>query len=154
LYRDDPDPGVHGAAEWLLRQWGQSGKLQSIDKDELAMLPVPTLGLGKNERISKKNERRWYINSQGHTMVINLVKDPVELGMGDGINRSRHQVRIENSFAIAAKEVTVEQFQRYWKECHGVEAKYSSFFAPARTCPMNSLTWYDAAGYCNWLSKR
>ena len=21
LYRDDPDPGIHGAAEWLLRQW-------------------------------------------------------------------------------------------------------------------------------------
>src|SRR5207253_2920361 len=28
LYRDDPDPGIHGAAEWLTRQWAQGDKLQ------------------------------------------------------------------------------------------------------------------------------
>ena len=27
LYADDPDPGVHGAAEWVLRQWGASDGL-------------------------------------------------------------------------------------------------------------------------------
>src|SRR5262249_29392440 len=25
LYRDDPDPGIHGATGWLLRQWQQRG---------------------------------------------------------------------------------------------------------------------------------
>jgi hypothetical protein len=23
LFQDDPDAGTHGAAEWLLRQWGR-----------------------------------------------------------------------------------------------------------------------------------
>ncbi len=42
-YRDDPDPGVHGAIDWLLRQsregpadrpldWGQRKALESIDE--------------------------------------------------------------------------------------------------------------------------
>ena len=31
LYRTDPDSGIHGAAEWTLRQWKQQGKLKILD---------------------------------------------------------------------------------------------------------------------------
>ncbi len=31
-YQNDPDPGLHGAAEWLLRQWGQAAKIDAIDR--------------------------------------------------------------------------------------------------------------------------
>src|SRR5207302_5541297 len=27
LYRSDPDPGIHSAAEWTLKKWGQKEKL-------------------------------------------------------------------------------------------------------------------------------
>ena len=27
-------------------------------------------------------------------------------------------------------------------------------YSPEPTCPMNSVSWYDAAAYCNWLSKK
>jgi hypothetical protein len=33
LYRNDPDAGVHGAAEWTLRQWKQGTKLKAIDDE-------------------------------------------------------------------------------------------------------------------------
>ncbi len=33
LYRNDPDSGIHGAAEWTLRQWGQQEKLKEMDAD-------------------------------------------------------------------------------------------------------------------------
>ena len=56
LYRDDPDPGIHGAAEWLLRQWQTSDELKEIDKE---------LATGKVE-----GKRQWYINRQGQTMMI------------------------------------------------------------------------------------
>src|SRR5262249_23768983 len=56
LYRDDPDPGIHGGAGWLLRQWQQQGKVEAIDRK---------LAVGKVE-----GERRWYINGQGQTLVI------------------------------------------------------------------------------------
>ena len=33
VYRNDPDGGLHAAAEWLLRQWGQADELVAIDKE-------------------------------------------------------------------------------------------------------------------------
>src|SRR5262249_34890238 len=34
-YREHPDPGLHGAAEWVLRtKWGQAARLQEIDRPQ------------------------------------------------------------------------------------------------------------------------
>ena len=40
LYKNDPDAGIHGAAEWTLRQWKEDGRLTSID-EELKSLKDP-----------------------------------------------------------------------------------------------------------------
>lgn len=126
LYRDDPDPGLHGAAEWLLRQWQAADDLPEIDK---------TLATGKLE-----GDRLWYVNRQGQTMVI--VPDPGEFWMGEGTERQKMQ--LGRSFAIGAKEVTVEQFGRFHKSAASI----------VRGQPANSFSWYDAAAYCNWLSEQ
>ena len=68
LYENDPDAGIHGAAEWTLRQWEQAAKLKEID----ARL-----------RGKDKGARRWYINTQGQTFV--LIEGPVEFR--DGLTR-------------------------------------------------------------------
>jgi formylglycine-generating enzyme required for sulfatase activity len=67
--------------------------------------------------------------------------------MGEG--DERHRRWVGRSFAIASKEVTVEQFLRFRKE-------YPFFrdYARSSTCPINSVNWYDAAAYCNWLSEQ
>ena len=67
LYREDADPGIHGAAEWLLRQWQGSGEMKAIDKG---------LATGK-----VGGKRQWYINRQGQTMVV--VPKPGEFWMGE-----------------------------------------------------------------------
>ena len=33
LYRNDPDAGIHGAAEWTLRQWKNEEKLKELDAE-------------------------------------------------------------------------------------------------------------------------
>ena len=33
LYRTDPDTGIHGAAEWTLRQWKQQESLKAVNND-------------------------------------------------------------------------------------------------------------------------
>ena len=33
LYNHDPDAGIHGAADWTLRQWGQGEKLKLADAE-------------------------------------------------------------------------------------------------------------------------
>ena len=129
LYRDDPDPGIHGAVEWLLRQWQASDEMREIDKG------LPT---GKVE-----GERQWYRTGQGQTMMV--VLKPGEFWMGKG--QERHRVRIGRNFAIASKEVTVEQFLRFRKE-----HPYGKQFTSTDDCPVNMVSWYDAAAYCNWLS--
>jgi formylglycine-generating enzyme required for sulfatase activity len=131
LYRDDLDPGIHGAAEWLLRQWEMAGPIKEIDK---------ALATGKVE-----GKRQWYINRHNQTMI--LISRPEEFWMGEG--QGRHRQQIGRSFALASKEVTVEQFLAFRKE-------HKYYTATSRTidCPVNSVTWYEAAGYCNWLSEQ
>jgi formylglycine-generating enzyme required for sulfatase activity len=131
LYRDDPDPGIHGAAEWLLRRWQAAKEIKKIDKK---------LATGKVE-----GKRQWYINRQGQTMVV--IPKPGVFRMGEG--KERHRRRIGRSFALASKEVTVEQFLKFRKS-HG----YDKGYAPSSDCPVNSVSWYQAAEYCNWLSKQ
>ena len=106
-YENDPDSGIHGAAEWTLRKWGQQAKLTDAD-NRLAKLEFKARG-----------PRRWYVNSQGQTFA--LIEGPVEFRMGspasdpDRIakNETPHRRLIPRSFAIAAKEVTVEQYQSF-----------------------------------------
>ena len=66
LYRNDPDSGIHGAAEWTLRQWKQQEKLKELDAELM--------------KLKDWGERRWYVNGQGQTYAV--IEGPVEFRMG------------------------------------------------------------------------
>jgi formylglycine-generating enzyme required for sulfatase activity len=131
-YRDGPDPGTHGAAGWLLRHWGQQEKVEGIDR-ELATGQV-------------KGDRQWYVNRQGQTM---MLVPPGEFENDSAGPDKRVKVRVERRFALAAREVTVAEFLRFRKD-----HQYFKQYAPDEDCPVNMVSWYDAAAYCNWLSKQ
>ncbi len=140
-FREDPDSGVHAMADWLLRRWPRGDLVERMEAQLM--------------RDSRSPEKRWYITPAGYTMAV--VKGPITFTMGtpDGefparaIEEKRHHVRIDRSFAIATKEVTVRQFLRF-HERH----EYLKEFSPDDGCPVNSVTWYDAARYCRWLSEQ
>lgn len=147
LYRNDPDAGVHGAAEWTLRQWNQQEKLKTVDSELV--------------HLNEWGNRRWFINGQGQTFAV--IEGPVEFQMGSPLTeRDRKNDEtlarriICRRFAIASKEVTVEQCLRFVRTNprFGIDEGDLAHYSPESTGPMISVFWYQAAAYCNWLSEQ
>ena len=61
LYKNDPDAGVHGAAEWTLRQWHEQSRLQAA----AASLPD----------FEHRGERRWFVSKARPSFV--LIQGPL-----------------------------------------------------------------------------
>jgi formylglycine-generating enzyme required for sulfatase activity len=146
LYQHDPDAGIHGAAEWTLWRWKRQAELQEID----ARL-----------RGRENGGRRWYMTGQGQTFV--LVEGPVGFRMGsprDEPDRdpgeTPHRRVIPRRFAIAAKEVSVEQYQRFLQENRQFARPQDNLdqFTQLPDGPMIGVSWFYAVAYCNWLSKK
>jgi formylglycine-generating enzyme required for sulfatase activity/tetratricopeptide (TPR) repeat protein len=148
LYHNDPDAGIHGAAEWTLRKWGQQEKVKEVDA----------------QLIKRKDwgERRWFLNGQGQTFAV--IEGPVEFRMGSpatdteciGGSEPLRRIGIPRRFAIATKEVTVEQFQRFVRTIPQFEvpAGVLNRFTPDPGGPTIVGRWYAAVAYCNWLSEQ
>ena len=158
LYRTDPDPGLHAAAEWLLRQWQQDDWLKQMEEQwaDDTRRREKRLDEIKRALAKDKPQPQWFVNSQWQTMVV--IPGPVELSMGSSEDEAGrfgdevlHRQRIGRSFMIAAKSVTVEQYLNFDM---GYMTKEIRQFAPADDCPIVGTSWYQAAAYCNWLSKQ
>lgn len=157
IYRTDTDPGLHAAAEWLLRTWKQEAWLKQVNEEwakDREGREKKMDGIG--DLVSKDKQKtppQWYVNGQRQTMVV--IPGPVEFLMGSPLTEKdrgdyepQHKRRIGRTFAVAAKPVTVEQYRQFDKG-YELSAKY------ARTgdLPVVGTSWYQAAAYCNWLSK-
>ena len=144
MYRNDPDAGIHGAAEWMLRRWKHDEKLAAIDV--------------QLKKLKDRGDRRWYVNSEGQTLAV--IGGPIEFSMGSPVSEpdrfsgeTPHRQPINRRFAIATKEVTVEQYQRFLKENPVDHHADNDRYSPDPKGPMNEVSWYHAAAYCNWLSR-
>ena len=159
IYRTDLDAGVHSAAEWTLRRWKQAERLRAIDVE-----------LRKEDR----GERRWYVNGQGQTFAV--IEGPDEFCMGSPETdpervpggEPQQRVAILRRFAIATKELTVQQFQQFVKAHDRFKLdkttekdlrdqdtqKMLRHFSPHPDGPCLGADWYAAAAYCNWLSEQ
>jgi formylglycine-generating enzyme required for sulfatase activity len=145
LYRNDPDAGIHGAAAWTLRQWGQQQKLQDAHTELM--------------KLEHQFDRRWFVNSQGQTYTV--IEGSVVYYMGSPPTETErlpdellHPCTIPRRFALAATEVTVEQYQAFVKENPVNDFAVNDRYSPDPKGPMNQVNWYHAAAYCNWLSRR
>jgi formylglycine-generating enzyme required for sulfatase activity len=140
LYQNDPDPGIHAAAEWALGQFGQ--------RDAIVRQEGLLIQRGLN------GDYQWYVNRQGHTMVV--VPGPAEFLMGAAgaatENEQPHYARIRRSFCIASTETTVRQFRRFLED-NPWARRQAGAEATTAELPQTAVTWYEAAAYCNWLSK-
>jgi formylglycine-generating enzyme required for sulfatase activity len=150
-YGSDPDAGIHGALDWVLRRrWGDGAALDAIDQ-----------GL-RSPRIP--SDRGWFVSPSGITFA--TIRGPVTFPMGSapgtdpfaGGDESYKETRIGRSFAIAMKEVSLAEYKRFYgdnpdlksvMERDGVKMRI-----PSDDCAVGAASWFDAARFCNWMSGR
>ncbi len=159
LFRDDPDPGLHGAARWTLQRFQQEAETRRIEESLRSDAPV--------------GERRWYVDQLGHTMV--MLPGWTSYLMGAAANdpdrrpeEPLHAQQIRRSFCLASHETTVDQFAVFLRE---TATLHQTAFQTERdlttdrghsqrqrvefgSSPRTNVTWYEAAAYCNWLSSK
>jgi formylglycine-generating enzyme required for sulfatase activity len=151
VFENEPDPGLHGAAEWLLNKWGQRDRLTAV---------LAKLG-GKNDPppgALSGDKPCWFINRHGQTFVI---LHAGEFLMGSpsseperGPDERQHRVHLGRRLAISTTLVTKEQFGRFQLDCPDVARKNMDQWVKTADSPQTGVTWYEAAQYCNWLSKQ
>jgi len=151
------DPGLHGASEWLLRKWrcddALNAAIERLKKNQA------------EQRADRAHDRRqWYVNRQGQTFVIVDAREPFTMGSPESEperedNERQHRRRIGRCYQIAATPVTKAQFERFRKDCPHVLTLRKKDMESMETVVKTDdsaqvgMTWYEAAEYCNWLSK-
>jgi eukaryotic-like serine/threonine-protein kinase len=153
IYEHEPDAGLHGAAEWLLRKWGQAKRLEEV----LDRLKSDEQRL-QSQKASDK--RRWYVDTQKQTFVIVNAGEFLMGSPASDPNHSAlelgHRCRLARRFAISAHEVTKAQSRAFEHTVKGVYlSNHPGLRQVVRTddSPQTALTWYEAAHYCDWLSE-
>jgi len=141
-YRNDPEPGIHSAIEWLFHRWGRASQLKPIAKALASKGP--------------KDGRNWFVNGQGQTFAV--IPGPVVVDMGDLPDDPDREVpivhrTIDHSFAVATTPVTRGQFQRFIR-ARGWTYTYTHKYSPDPDCPATAVNWFVAAQYCRWLSEQ
>jgi formylglycine-generating enzyme required for sulfatase activity len=155
LYRGTPDSGVRAAAGWVWQQW----RRQNGQSDDLRPLNEPG-----------QQTPGWFVNSQQQTYVVFLAPGRFEVGdfVPEERAEPRRTVEIPYPFALATTEVTRRDFLAFLdradpqtfrlrkedrealEELRVLRGKDN--FDP--TLPINNVSWYAAAAYCNWLSQQ
>jgi formylglycine-generating enzyme required for sulfatase activity len=176
MYRTARDPGLHAASEWLLRRWKQEAWLTQVNEawaKDKEQREKRLEGIGKalakdkektppqwyvntQAKDKEKTPPQWYVNTQGQTMVV--IPGPVEFVMGSppteagrAGNETQHKKRIGRTFVLSANSVTLGEYRKF-------EPRYGfgeiEQWARSADSPVIGTSWFQAAHYCNWLSKQ
>ncbi len=145
LYKNHVDGGVHSAVEWALRKSpGGAEMVASIEESMADGVINPA--------------RQWYVTrTNRHTMAIVPASDgqfqwSISPFDPDGNDDEVPQTaRLEFALAVSTKETTDEQFRVFLPNYGNALAEGE----PDRNQrPVHAVTWYQAAAYCNWLSRK
>ena len=125
----DSNSGVQSSAIWLAEKLGKHDL-----RDFAHSMP--------------SNGRQWFHNSQRQKLVVFPPNTQFWVHQFDRPRRSKFYyystAKLDYSFAAGAREVSVAQFRKFQVEFDPSAAAES---------PATKLSFFDAAKYCNWLSR-
>ena len=159
-YGTDPSSGVHGAAGWLLRKWGQAEAASKVDQAPAPYSPdrewftlAIDLKVGSESPsgdvvvpTTKKTFYFTFVVFQAGEFTVGSEADEPDRQE----NEVLHKVTLTRPFAILDREVTMEElianspyFSRFMKTCDGHPADAGM-----------GASWYDAVAFCRWLGEQ
>ena len=146
LYREEPDPGIHAAAEWTLRRFGQDDELARSDQQLTSAV--------------SRGDRQWYVNGQGQTLVV--LPGPTQFLMGIAGRAMPDAARRSAAQPADPPQLMHRQQGNHGRAVPAVSGGTTRPWLPTRAGsgnwlpdrPQTAVTWYQAAAYCNWLSQQ
>ena len=160
-YANDPSSGVHGAANWLLRQWGENAYVKQIDETPMApsadrewfTLAVKVKPEAPSSPLSRLFE---FKSATPTTLYYTFVVFPAgEYTIGSPedeperfSNEIRHKVSLSRPFALLNREVTFAEliaFQPEYDDALKQVPQWRPELAGA------FVDWYDAVQFSRWL---
>jgi hypothetical protein len=121
IYRDASDSGLHASAEWVLSLWKQQAWLEQMNQ-QWSKERIEREAVAREAFANEKSHSgsRWYVNGQGQTMIV--IPGPSTFQMGSPLAEAsredevQHLRRIDRTFALAAKPVTLREYQRHKRD--------------------------------------
>jgi len=164
-YRNDPSSGVHGAAGWLLRKWGQADIARKVDQTTfpysadrewftMAISVTPTSSPKPEQAnpeppskpLATKTFYYTFIVFRGGEYTIGSVADEPDRTRDE----TRHSVKLTRPFALLDREITFEELIAF-------SSKYDRFMQQYDAQPADACfgpNWYCSVGYCRWLGQQ
>ena len=152
---DDPDPGIHGAIDWLLRH-GREGPEPG----------APRLGTGGWARRHRPRAEWPPPRAKGRGLSITASR-PLSSSANRPCStwgrRPTNRLAWTTSASSSAhrpvvrpglRPVTVGEYDLFLKDRPKVKRIATKDYSPEPDCPMIGVSWYAAAKYCNWLSEK
>ena len=163
LYRNDLSSGVHGAAGWLLRQWGQAevgtsgpngpsvfSRPRMVHSRHLRDPDSATQAPGKTGR-----EKAWIgttdvllhfvVFPAGEYAISSINNEPER-----NANEPRHPVKLTRSVAVLDREITFGELIAFSPK----HTEFMQHFVARPADAGSGLDWYESVGFCRWLGQQ
>ncbi len=171
-YRNDPSSAVHGAAGWLLREWGQKDVALQVDQtpapysadrewftlaitcplpisEEMPNANAPAPERPKGDESNAPASKTFYYTF--------IVFQPGDYSVGPVADEPRRQkgevrrsVKLTRAFAVLEREITFEEFIAFAPE----HAETMKEVEAGPTDAVLAASWYNAVRYCRWLGQQ
>ncbi len=133
IYRKDLNSGIHGASEWLLRNWWTHDDGARLANERIQTERIKLAKELRNRPIDHHYD--WFVTADGTTYSI--------VDFADG----------GYQLAVSTTEVTKKEFKRFLDTFDPyISSSDLNTNSPDDDCPVLGVNFFEAAAYCNWLS--
>jgi len=148
-YLSDNSSGVHGACEWLLRQYGfhdTATELNSISK--------PFVPNSAREWFNIQIDEKKFITFVIYPSGRFIMGSPEWEKDRSHSESPQHEVIISRPFAISNKLISRKYFEEFINSTNILNYPNISEWSRDLDCPIIGHRWFESVLYCRWLTNR